>query len=149
VLADIELRVHGRTLHLHRRKVPGRKIDKNDLGQYRVQWTFLELNGQVTQHLPFQLIVRSKVLALVNPAMQSDEPGNESASCVVTVGRLVVVDQLTLLPRRNDALELGLEVCLGLWVRVFAGQRAVQVVDGAEVVAVFARDDGELVLGMA
>jgi len=61
----------------------------------------------------------------------------------------MVVDELTLLPRRNDAFELGLEVCLGLRVRVFAGQRAVQMIDGAEVVAVLARDDGELILRMA
>lgn len=61
----------------------------------------------------------------------------------------MVVDQLALLPRSNDALKLGFKVALRLGIRQFAGERAVKVVDRAEVVAVFARDDCQLVVRMA
>jgi len=45
---------------------------------------------------------------------------------------------LALVPGGDDALELGLEIGLGLGVGQLACERAVEVVDGAEVVAVFA-----------
>jgi hypothetical protein len=61
----------------------------------------------------------------------------------------VIVDQLPFFPRSYYALELGLKIALRLRVRQFAAKGAVKVVYGAEVVAILARDDGELVVRVA
>lgn len=61
----------------------------------------------------------------------------------------MVVDQLSLVPRTDDALELQLQIALRLRVWLLTSQRAVEVVHGAEVVTVLARDDSELVVRMA
>jgi hypothetical protein len=61
----------------------------------------------------------------------------------------VGVDQLALFPSNQYAFELGLQVALCLGVGLLAGKRAVEMVHGAEVVAILARDDGELVVRMA
>ena len=82
------------TLHLHRREIFGSKIDQDDFGQDGVQWALLELEGQVTENFPFQLIVSSKFLALVDSTMQPNEPRDQSATSGVAVGRLVIADQL-------------------------------------------------------
>lgn len=90
-----------------------------------------------------------KLLTLVDSAMQPNEPGNQSAPGSAAVGGLVIVNQLTLIPSRNNPFEFELEVCLGLWVGQFACQGAVEVINGAEVVAILARNDGELVVRMS
>jgi hypothetical protein len=125
------------------------QVDENDLRQDRVEWALLQLNGQVAEHFAFKLIVSSKLLSLVYSTMKSHEPGNEGTPSIVAVRRLMVIDQLTFFPGGDYALELGLKVALCLRVRQLTGQRTVEVVYGAEVVAIFARDDGELVVGMA
>jgi hypothetical protein len=61
----------------------------------------------------------------------------------------VIVDQLALFPGSYYALKLGLEIALCLGVRQLACKRAVEVIYGAEVVTVLARDDGELIVGMS
>jgi hypothetical protein len=58
----------------------------------------------------------------------------------------VVVDQLPFFPSSYNALELGLEIALRLRVWQFTTKRAIEVVYGAEMVAILARDDGKLVV---
>jgi hypothetical protein len=102
----------------------------------------------MAENFAFELIVSGEFLALVYLAVQADKPSDESAAGV-TVRRLVVVDELALVPGSEDAPEFRLEVGFGLRVGLLAGQRAIEVVDRAEVVAVLAGDDGQLVVCMA
>jgi hypothetical protein len=102
----------------------------------------------MAENFAFELIVGGEFFALVYLAVQANEPGDESAAGV-TVRRLVVVDELALVPGSEDAPEFRLEVGFGLRVGLLAGQRAIEVVDRAEVVAVLAGDDGQLVVCMA
>jgi hypothetical protein len=74
-----------RTLHLDGRKVLSCQVDKYDLGQDRVQWALLQLNGQLAEHFTLQLVVSRKLLSLINFAVQSDKPCNQSAPSVVAV----------------------------------------------------------------
>ena len=101
----------------------------------------------MAENFAFELVVGGKFLALVDLAVQANEPGDESAASIA-VGGLVVVDELALVPGSKNAPKFGLEVGLGLWVRLLAGQGAVEMVDGAEVIAVLAGNDSQLVVGM-
>lgn len=73
----------------------------------------------MAEHFALQLIVSSEFLAFVELAMQSDEPSNQGPTGV-TVGCLVVVDKLPIIPRSNDALELGCQIGLGRGIWFFA-----------------------------
>jgi hypothetical protein len=104
------------TLHLHSGKVFSSEVDEDDFGQDGVERTFLELNRQMAEHLALQFIMRSKLFAFVDLAVQPNEPSNQCAACVVAVRRFMIVDQLALVPCGDNALEFGFEVCLCLRV---------------------------------
>lgn len=103
----------------------------------------------MAEHFALQLIMRSELLAFVDLAVESDEPRDQCASSICSIRGLLVVNQLALFPSDYYALELGLKVALRRWIGQLASKRTVQVINGAEVVAILARDDGKLVMGVS
>lgn len=110
---------------------------------------FLELNSKVAQDLSLELIVLFELLAFVALAVQSNKPSNQGTTSSIAIWRLVVVDKLAAFPCMNNSLEFKLEILLGLGIRVFAGEGAVDVIDGTEMIAIFARNDSQLIMRVA
>lgn len=139
----------GYTFVVFNRRVLRSNVNQYHAGESRVQRSQLEFSRELAHDFALQLVEATELFAFEAHAVQADEPADQSAFRRLGVIRRALLNKATLVPSSVRLFELHSQISHSVRVRFCDADGAVQVIYGFEMMALFKRDDSQLVLAHA
>lgn len=137
------------TLVILNRHVLRSNVDKYHARQCCAQGTQLKFSRQLAHDFALKLIETAELLAFEAHTVQADEPANQGALRGLRVVRRSLLNEFALVPGGIGFLKLHLQVSNTVRVWLDDADRAVQVVNGLQMVVLFERNHSQLVVAHA